>query len=69
MSKYCVHCKHFSPEDRDTEHRFPRCSASQQVSLVTGKPHRYEMPYCEIARMKGGECKPEGLLYEEATNV
>ena len=67
--KYCINCKHFSPKEGDIEYQYPRCSYGEKVSLVTSRFQRHALPYCENSRSPVGDCKPEGLLYEEATNV
>ena len=70
MSKYCINCKHFSPEENDHDHRFARCAYNQPINLVTGQKDRVSMDFCSVARMDGpNKCGVAAAHFEEASHV
>ncbi len=57
--KYCKDCVFFSVPYKSGE-RYAQCS--QKLDPVNAQPYQY----CDIARHKHGECRPEGRYFEQA---
>lgn len=61
--KFCKDCKHIRPS---SNHEFSECSVLDvhETDYVSGERVLVSIKYCDRTRMRNGDCKPEGMLFE-----
>lgn len=66
--KLCIKCKHFRANTYNI-HDLARCLLGCEVSLVdglTGTARPEDSQFCQVRRMRGQKCGPDGLEWEPA---
>lgn len=71
MTKVCSSCEHIRPDwtfgDPATSYRYARCAkllAADPMDLIHPALAPKQQRYCEVARMLGGGCGPDGRLFQ-----